>query len=354
MKTCSIITLGASALVCISSSLSFINAAEPETKTVSRKGVPKIQFTTNFFDFGKVTATETMSGEFTFKNIGDGVLKVDPPQASCDCTEPVVRPDTIAPGETGKILYTIKLERALNGQRTIRVHSNDPETPFVTLTMQMDYTPLYEMNPKALIAKLPPGKDEIQQHFTVTRMDGKPLRIDRFKTSKDWITASFGPSFKPEDSSAQVNVTVHRPSGPPGLINAKVELWGNDQNNHPLQTMSLTGEIYGEFAASPSRLYWVIPDLGKDKSAYPAEALTKKIQLVSVLGHEVEVKSATCDVKEMNVQVVPKEPRKTYDLVLKFNELPQVFTNAKVTIETSLASLPKIEVPLTISVPGSN
>ena len=76
--------------------------------------------------------------------------------------------------------------------------------------------------------------------------------------------------------------------------------------------------------------------------------------LISVLGHEVDVKSATSDVKGMNVQVVPKEAKKTYDLVLKFDELPQVFTNTKVTIETSLASLPKIEVPLTISVPGGN
>jgi hypothetical protein len=31
--------------------------------------------------------------------------------------------------------------------------------------------------------------------------------------------------------------------------------------------------------------------------------------------------------------------------------LPLAFTNSKVTVETSLASIPKLEVPITISVP---
>lgn len=334
---------------------SALKAAQAISSTsATGKGTPKIQFATNFFDFGKITASETLSGEFEFKNVGGGVLKVDPPQASCDCTDPMVKPDTLAPGETGKIIYTIKLERALNGQRTIRVHSNDPENPFVNLTMQMDYTPLYELSPKALKVMLSPGKDESHAVFTITRADEKPLDVDRFTTSKEWITAALDSSFKPEDSSAKVNVTIRRPPGPPALINAKIEMWSNNQSAHPVQTMSVTGEIFGEVAAVPARLYWVIPDFGRDKSAYPTEALTKKISLVSVLGHEVEVKSATSPVKGLNVQVLPREPKKSFDLVLKFDELPQVFTNAVVTIETSLASIPKLEVPVTISVPGAN
>src|SRR6476660_6709831 len=111
-------------------------------------GEPRIQFETNFFDFGKITAVESVSGSFKFKNVGDAVLKVDPPQASCECTEPRVKPDTIAPGETGEIIYTIKLERALTGQRFIGVHSNDPKNPSVKLNVQLDFTPLFDLSPK--------------------------------------------------------------------------------------------------------------------------------------------------------------------------------------------------------------
>src|SRR5262249_2310409 len=130
------------------------------------------------------------------------------------------------------------------------------------------------------------------------------------------------------------------------------QLWNNNQPAQPMQTLSLSGEIFGELAAVPPRLYWVIPDLGTSKTAYPAEALTRKIELTSVLGHEVALKSATSDIQGMNVQIVPREAGKRFDLLLKFDELPKAFTNGKVTIETSLALLPKVEVPITVSVPN--
>lgn len=314
------------------------------------KGAPRIQFETNFFDFGKVTGVETMSGAFKFKNVGDGVLKLDPPQASCECTEPKVSPDVVGPGETGEVTFTIKLDRPLNGQRMILLHSNDPKTPDTHLTIQLDYTPLYEFSPKMMTIILPAGKDEVQSQVMVSRKDGKPLGVDRLSASQQWITPSFDPSFKPEDSSARVTVIVHRPSGPPAPINAVIQLWSS-QNPLPLQSLPVTGDVLGELAASPRSLYWVIPDFGKNRSSYPEESLTRKIELKSVLGHEVELKNITSTVKGLSTKVVPKVPGKAFDLILRFDELPTEFANGKVVVETSLASLPRIEVPMTVAVP---
>jgi len=126
-------------------------------------------------------------------------------------------------------------------------------------------------------------------------------------------------------------------------------MWNRHQTARPVQTIAVTGESLGELAAVPRQLYWVIPDFGKDKTGYPVGVLTKKIELTSVLGHDVELKNAASTIKGMSVQIVPKQAGKTFDLVLKFDELPQAFAKGKVTVETSLASLPKIEVPLTIS-----
>src|SRR5258708_30939934 len=137
---------------------------------------------------------------------------------------------------------------------------------------------------------LPAGTDKVQGSFTVSRVDGKPLDIDRFTASQEWITAAFDPSFKPEDHSARVNVTVRRPPGPPGLINATVQMWSNNQYARPVQSISVTGEVQGELVAIPPRLYWVIPDFGNSKSAYPPEALMRTVALTSVLGHPVELK----------------------------------------------------------------
>jgi hypothetical protein len=330
-------------------------ANAPAPAVIPGEKIPRIQFATNFFDFGKITAPGSISGVFKFKNVGEGILKVDPPKAGCDCTESKIKPDTLAPGESGEIIYTITLDHALNGKKDILVHSNDPKTPDVHLIMQMDYTPLYEASPKALRMFLPAGKEEAQGSFTVTRTDGKPLQIERLTTSREWISAAFDPSFKPQDNTnmARINVTVRRPSDPPSLINATVQLWNSNLTARPMQTVFVAGEILGELAAVPPRLYWVIPDFGPSKTNYPAESLTRTIQLKSVLGRAVELKNPTSNIKGMSVQIVPKDAGKLFDLVVKFDELPQEFVNGKVTVETSLASLPKLEVPMTISVPAA-
>lgn len=317
------------------------------------QGRPKIQFETNFYDFGKITASETIFGEFKFKNTGDGVLKVAPPEPSCDCTQPFVNPDTLAPGQSGEIVYSIKLDRALSGQRYIRVRSNDPDTPVLQLTMKLDYTPLYELSPRTLRLALPAGTDTARASFIVTRIDGRPLDIVRLSASIDWISAAVDPSFKPQDSSARIEVTVHRPVRPPSQIDASVQMWAAEPSARPAQSIKIEGEIQGELAASPSRLYWVIPDFGNERTNYPPEALTRKIELRSTLGCEVQLKNPASSISGLSVQVLPKEAGKTFDLLLKFDQLPKAFATGKVTVETSLASLPELEVPVSISVPGS-
>ena len=315
------------------------------------QGTPEIRFETNFFDFGKVTGRERLSGAFKFRNIGSGMLRIDPPEASCECTVPELKTNTIAPGENGEVSYTITLDRPLNGQRLIRVHSNDPKNPNLNLTIQLDYTPLYELDPKTLFVTVPPGKDKAQSAFTISRTDGKPVDIDRLTTSQPWIKASFDTSFKSEENARRVQVSVHRPSTPPAPFAASVMLWRTNEKS-PAQSLSVNGEIFGEFAAVPARLYWVIPDFGAEKTNYPAESLTRTLALKSVLGHEVEVQKVSSGITGLTLKVVPKQPGKNYDLILKFDELPQIFSNGKITVETSLTNLPIIEIPVTVAVPN--
>jgi uncharacterized protein DUF1573 len=330
-----------------------LQAAE-ETSIAVGKGIPIIQFETNSVDFGKTSTIDTLSGVFKFKNVGDGVLKVQRPEPSCDCTESQVKPDTLAPGESGEIVYVIKLDHPLDGQRFITVRSNDPKTPVLKLTMKINHTPLYELSPKVLVMAVPAGKKEAQATFTVSRSDDKPLEIDRVTGSDTSITAAFESSSQPDESSARIVVTVHRSSDSPSLIKGAVQMWNRNQASRPVQTISVVGQILGEVATYPSQIYWVIPDLGTNKSSYSAQSLTKTIELTSVLGRDVELKNPTTGIKGLNMQIVPKKPGKQFDLVLKFDEVPTEFSNGKVTVQTSLASLPKIEIPVTVAVPTAN
>jgi hypothetical protein len=336
----------------------FTFAAETPAPTVK---APKIQFDSTMFDFGKIVASDKLVGSFKFKNVGNADLKLDSPQASCDCTEAKVRPDTVAPGESGVVTYSIKMDHAVTGERFIKVHCNDPENPDTQLTVQLDYTPLFETTPPKLEVLLRPGKDSVQTSFVVNRMDGKALGIDPITTSQEWITAEFDPTYdagtsspfdankKGPESSGRIIVTIRRPANAPTFIKEKIELWNGQQAEHSAKTVEITGQIQGELTADPARLEWAVADLGSDIKQYPEIALSRHIAVRSNLGKPVEFKKISTDIDGLNVKAIPTNEHKQFDLVIKFDKLPHNLIDGKVILETSLASTLKLEIPLHIS-----
>lgn len=349
-----LMTLGLTSRLC-----SAADAAPP----AATPPAPKIKFETNFFDFGKVTSAEKLTGAFKFKNVGNAELRLDGPQASCDCTEAKVSPDIVPAGGEGAVTYSIKMDHAVSGQRFIKIHSNDPENPDLELTVQLDYTPLFETTPADVKVLLRPGKDQVQTTFVVNRMDGKPLGIDRISTSQEWITAEFDAAYappaasafdtnpKPPESSGRIIVTVKRPSNYPSFFKEKIELWNGQQSEHAAKVVELNGQIQGDVAADPGRLEWAFADLGDDIKQYSEIALTRHISLIAAAGKKVEFKKVSTDIDGLSVKVVPGIGDRKFDLVVKFEKLPHNLVEGKVTLETSLDTLPKLEIPLHVMAP---
>ncbi len=226
-------------------------------------GAPKIQFEQTVYDFGKTSQVATVSGVFKFKNVGDAVLKVEPPKPSCGCTVAELKPDTLQPGETGDLPFTFSLglNRAIL-EKHIAVRSNDPETPEVSLTIKADYTPLYEINPMTIAPQLAFGMNSDTQYTTLTRTDGKPLRLARLVASKPWITAQVEPMAKGEEAAARIRVTIQR-EGPPRRFSEFVQLYTDEQTNAPVASIYVYGQIMGEVSLSPEALYWSVTDAAK-------------------------------------------------------------------------------------------
>jgi len=316
-----------------------------------KDGTPVIQFETNFCDLGKLTAPGKVSGAFKFKNTGTALLELAKPDTSCGCTVAKVSPDKLAPGQSGEITYTISLDHAMGQvQKEIMVHSNDPKTPEVDLTVQLDYTPLYQLSPMVLRMTLPGDKDEAKASFTIVRNDGQPLGLKKLVTSQQWVSAELDPSVAPQAGSAQVNVTVHRPPHPPSTLIGNVQLWAADQADRPVQTMFLSCAIQGELSATPAQIYWVIPNFGDSITNYPAQSLTRTVELKSLLDQPVKIENVQSSIKGMTARVTPSDAGKLFTLILKFAELPTQFTSGNVTIDTSSAFLPELKVPVIVSV----
>lgn len=313
------------------------------------KGTPKIQFDQTVYDFGKTSQVATVSGVFKFKNAGDGILKVEPPKPSCGCTIVELKPDTLPPGATGELRFTLNLGlfRA-NLEKQIAVRSNDPQTPEVVLTIKADYTPLYDLNPMTLAGNLPFGVNEATQFTTISRTDGKPLHIVRLEASKPWITAAVEPGAKPDDVSARIRIILQR-DGPPRRFNEFVHVYTAAQTNSPASRIYLYGQVMGEVSLSPEALYWSVTDTAKQANGPEAQA-ARRVTIRSADGKAIELKNPQSTIKGIKVELVSKDHGKVYELLARLDNVPVSSVSGNVSFETSVAAQPKMEVPVIVNV----
>lgn len=257
MKTTLISAVGLGAFLGAICFTSIVGAAAPGTTSGDiGQGTPIIQFETNFYDFGKLVAPGKVSGVFKFKNVGTGLLELAPPEVSCGCTDAKAIPEKLAPGQSGEITYSINLDQMMGlVQKHITVHSNDPKTPDLDLTIQLNYIPLYELDPSVLQTVIPADKDNAQGSFEIVRNDGKPLEIQKLVTSQNWVEAELDPATAVDSSSARIDVTVHRPGKPLSLMLANVQVWAANQPDRPVQTLYLSCRIQGQLKATPAQIY---------------------------------------------------------------------------------------------------
>ncbi len=319
--------------------------------TTLAEGAPKIQFDQTVYDFGKTTQVTTVSGVFKFKNTGDAILKVEPPKPSCGCTIAELKPDTLKPGETGELPFTLHLGQAkAQLEKHIAVKSNDPLTPEVSLTIKVNYTPLYDLNPMTLSPNLAFGVNAATQFTTLARTDGKPLRIARFDASKPWITATLEPGAKTNESAARIRIVIQR-NGSPRRFNEYVHVYSAEETNTPASSIYVYGQINGEVSLSAEALYWNIITSATNAAAdLPESMVTRQMTIRLATGKTFELRNPQCTIKGMKIEVVLKEPGKVYELVARLDEVPASTVSGNISFETSVAEQPRIEVQAVVNV----
>jgi hypothetical protein len=92
---------------------------------IDTAALPKFAFTSDNFDFGKITQGEIVKCSFVFTNEGKSPLVISSASASCGCTVPSYSEDPIAPGAQGKIEVVFDSKGKLGMQtKTITLIAN--------------------------------------------------------------------------------------------------------------------------------------------------------------------------------------------------------------------------------------
>jgi hypothetical protein len=314
---------------------------------------PKIQFDKTVYNFGTTSLVESVTGTFTYQNIGAADLKLNKPQPSCGCTVASVKPDVLKPGEKGELVFTVRV----GGQRGqlekhITVPSNDPQSPSVSLSIKVEMKQIIEATPQQFTLGSVRQGATTNLSVVLRRTDGQKLVIASTQPSSKLLTAHVEPIDGSNGQSVKLVIDVHA-EGAPRAINDNVRVF-LDGISQPVATVPITGRLLGDVVLSQEQLYWPVTE-PSPSSAQDAQALPiRQITVSSTRSDQpLQITNLSTSVTNLTVELVTVETGKVYSVVAKLTESPKQSERGTISFDTNMSLQPKIVVPVTIVVLGN-
>lgn len=155
---------------------------------------PRISFEKVVHDFGLVSPETSMLCEFTFKNTGTGILKIEKIEKSCGCTLLSLDKTEFAPGETGTMGVKYLTDSQLGPTtKQLWVSSNDPANSEVTLAINATIAAKVDCEPKTLNLVLRQENAGCPT-LRLVSIDNQPFAITHVTSTDNTITADFDPT----------------------------------------------------------------------------------------------------------------------------------------------------------------
>lgn len=293
---------------------------------------------------GVVAKGEKVARDFVIKNEGDQPLEITDVKPTCGCT--VAEFDhVIPPGGTGKIHAVVDTTNFAGPiAKSVMAFTNDPQNPRLELTVKADVQPYIFVAPG--FARFiqpqgsPPGK--VEQAIFTSSFEG--LEILKAESPYPFLTVEYRPStadeLQEQGKGRQwvVTFTVDYTKAPVGNISAYVTL----TTNHPKQpvvTIPVSGFVRPMIAVTPVEADFGTIDLSKPQDA--------RLLIRSFDPAGIQVTSAETDVPGVKVEVVSVEEGKRFNLLVTLTpEVPKGAFDGTITIHTTSATKPVVEVPL--------
>jgi len=250
-------------------------------REVKKKG-PRIKFDKRVYDLGEVGPGTTHRCEFKFTNIGDDVLKLKQPTASCVCTVGKLDKLEYAPGESGVlrvVKFKVKNRQGMN-QQPLYVTTNDKSNARVRLTVKANVALKVAYQPKRLKLFLDDGNSKCPE-IKLNSLDGKRFAIKSISATSGAITADYDPSVRATSHVIQPKINFRRLQRRlRGTIRIKLTHPGCDMVTIPFDALP-------RFRLDPpSIVVWNVE---------PQKPIKKVVWLLNNYGEDFEVESVSSD-----------------------------------------------------------
>ena len=207
---------------------------------------PDIKASVNSLDFGAIMVGTSMDTTITISNDGNDTLIVsqivppDPPFGIPDVIglEEISSPDTLVPGESREVRVVFAPQAVAVYQDTLRISSNDPDTPNLDIPLMGEGTPAPEIQACALnFASVLLGQSA-NVSLLIDNEGLGPLLVTGIASDNPDFTLGALPAEIAAGANGQIMVTFT--PGAEGVIPGTLTIASNDPAN-PLAPVSVVG-----------------------------------------------------------------------------------------------------------------
>jgi len=277
-------------MICVLSGLVlFFQAGCQDQAKLTGKAKPQIKFKDLVYDFGEVGPSAKQIGQFEFTNVGEGLLNITEVKRCCGVVAKLDKME-YAPGEGGTIEVEWNsgpLESTM--KKNIIVHSNDPNSPEISLTIKAQVALKVAWEPERLRLFLDEDNAGCSK-ITINSTDERPFSITGFKSTADCITADFDPA-------AEANEFVLEPKIDAEKLKSNLKGRINITLTHPQgQNIIILYSVLPKYTVNPPLL--IIFD------AIPDKPIVRKISILSNYKKEFEIDSLSSKDNVVGIEVL--------------------------------------------------
>jgi hypothetical protein len=175
---------------------------------------PIITFEKAEHNFGAIEKGEKVTHKFTFRNTGDGDLKILDVKTSCGCTSAAPEKDSFAPGETGYIPVTFDSGR-FSGEitKTVTVTSNSEGSPKTTLKIYANIRQEVDFKPSMVGIYRAKRTENIEREIRVSTDTMEKLEVTVGSVDLDFLEVK---TERVDDKMITLKATLKAPEAPTG------------------------------------------------------------------------------------------------------------------------------------------
>lgn len=267
--------------------------------------VARVKVDEPLYNFGSVSQGLKVVKDFEVKNVGTGDLAIERVVPTCGCTVSAVTDKVVPPG--GSTLVRVEFDtKDFTGPKykTVRVYTNDQESPSTILSLRGVIEPNVDVAPKRVFfGKVVRAATDgsTRKKVTVKVREGSDIKIKRVHTYSKKVELE-NISLAPKEASFEIALVDDAPLGEL-RDRVVVQLSGGRRSSI---NVPIFASVQGNLRLKPSTLAFGILEKGRltRRSVKLVNRGPKDVQLLGVKSNHKAVSAVTRVVKEGRIYVV--------------------------------------------------